>query len=190
MIGNDVVDLKAAENESNWKRAGYLQKTFTDEEQFLILNATQQSSMLWLLWSIKEAVYKANFRENPVYEYAPLKFKIDKLKQKANRIETEIMYQNNLYFSSSFVYKNYIHSIAYRFHEDFENIKYISLKNYSKNYLEELKSKGLILNSEEIFKDEFGVPYLLNKENNLRFPLSISHHGRYLKIISCCNRSI
>ena len=33
MIGNDVVDLRRALVESNWKRKGFLTKVFSDSEQ-------------------------------------------------------------------------------------------------------------------------------------------------------------
>ena len=37
MIGNDIVDLKLAKNQSNWQRKGFLEKQFTEEEQKTIL---------------------------------------------------------------------------------------------------------------------------------------------------------
>ena len=36
MIGNDVVDLATAKNENNWRRKGYLEKLFTEEEIAII----------------------------------------------------------------------------------------------------------------------------------------------------------
>ncbi|RZL44586.1 MAG: 4-phosphopantetheinyl transferase family protein, partial [Pedobacter sp.] len=58
MLGNDIVDLQLATIQSNWRRKGYLQKIFTEQEQDLIANATNQDQMVWLLWSMKEAAYK------------------------------------------------------------------------------------------------------------------------------------
>lgn len=190
MIGNDIIDLNTANRESNWKRTGYLQKTYTSEEQFLILNSKNQTLMLWILWSIKESVYKANFRKNPVYEYAPLKFNIQNLKQKENQITAEIEYQNSLYYSNTQINQNFLHSIACEFKDDFKDIQTIEIEGYSENYIDYLKEKKLISSSEDFQKDEFGVPYLINLKNNLRFPLSISHHGRYLGIISCYNHTL
>lgn len=63
MIGNDVVDLKAAENESNWRRKGFLKKVFTDRERDLFSSFEDQHLMVWLLWSMKEAAYKARQRQ-------------------------------------------------------------------------------------------------------------------------------
>lgn len=190
MIGNDIVDLKTANQESNWQRTGYLEKTFTSEEQFLILNLKNPALMLWVLWSMKEAVYKANFRKNPEYEYAPLKFEIGHITQNQNLINAEVNYQNNQYYTSSFIHENYVHSIAYQFKEDFDQIHLIEVENYSKNYIADLKLNQLILSTEDILKDKNGIPYLINHKINKRFPLSISHHGRYLGIISCYNHTV
>ena len=62
MIGNDVIDLTLANQESNWKRKGFLQKLFSASEQQRILKSANPSQMVWILWSIKESVYKANLR--------------------------------------------------------------------------------------------------------------------------------
>jgi len=57
MIGNDIVDLELALKESNWKRKGFLNKIFTNEEQLLISSAINPEIMVWNLWSRKEAAY-------------------------------------------------------------------------------------------------------------------------------------
>ena len=38
MIGNDIVDLALAKKQSNWRRKGYFEKIFTQQEQHLINN--------------------------------------------------------------------------------------------------------------------------------------------------------
>jgi phosphopantetheinyl transferase (holo-ACP synthase) len=58
VIGNDIVDLALARKESNWKRPGYLNKIFTTKEQLLISSAENPNTMVWNLWSRKEAAYK------------------------------------------------------------------------------------------------------------------------------------
>ena len=59
MIGNDVIDLKAAKKESNWRRKGFLQKLFTETEQDYILHSENPFLSVWLFWSMKEAFFKA-----------------------------------------------------------------------------------------------------------------------------------
>ena len=63
MIGNDLVDLKVASVESNWKRPRFLDKVFTIEERQLIMNSKNQHQIVWLLWSMKEAAYKINVQQ-------------------------------------------------------------------------------------------------------------------------------
>lgn len=58
MIGNDVIDILQTRRESNWRRRGFIAKLFNDEEQLLIEKSTDPESMLWILWSMKEAAYK------------------------------------------------------------------------------------------------------------------------------------
>ncbi len=76
MIGNDVIDLVLAKKESNWKRKGFLTKLFTSFEQELIAKATNQEEMVWMIWSIKESVYKAYQRINYNEGFYPTKIEI------------------------------------------------------------------------------------------------------------------
>ncbi|MCK8520060.1 4'-phosphopantetheinyl transferase superfamily protein [Aquimarina sp. D1M17] len=62
MIGNDIVDLKLAQKQSNWQRKGWLQKIFTLREQEQIQLAKQPELEVWKLWSRKEAAYKVHQR--------------------------------------------------------------------------------------------------------------------------------
>ena len=39
MIGNDIIDLSLAAIQSNWQRAGFLEKQFTKKEREYILNS-------------------------------------------------------------------------------------------------------------------------------------------------------
>ena len=71
LIGNDIVDLMVAAQESNWKRKGFLKKIFTEEEQLLIMSSQQPEVTLWLLWSMKEAAYKIYSRQWGIRSFAP-----------------------------------------------------------------------------------------------------------------------
>ncbi len=73
MIGNDIVDLALASLQSNWRRAGYLNKLFTQKEQDYILQAPNPDVMVWTLWTMKEAVYKIIIQQNGQRGYYPLR---------------------------------------------------------------------------------------------------------------------
>lgn len=57
-----MVDRHLAMVQSNWKRKGFLTKVFSDSERKIIIEAGDSNLMVWLLWSMKEAAYKANQR--------------------------------------------------------------------------------------------------------------------------------
>ena len=62
MIGNDIVDLELAAVQSNWRRKGFLEKVFTASEREIISSGEDPDLTVWLLWSMKEAAYKAHQR--------------------------------------------------------------------------------------------------------------------------------
>ena len=71
MIGNDIIDLSLAKTQSNWQRKGFLEKLFSNDEQQLILEASNSFEMVWRLWSMKEAAYKIYTQHNEIRFFAP-----------------------------------------------------------------------------------------------------------------------
>lgn len=63
MIGNDIIDLQLASRQSNWRRKGFLEKVFTSSEREIIKASEEKEECVWLLWSMKEAAYKAHQRK-------------------------------------------------------------------------------------------------------------------------------
>jgi phosphopantetheinyl transferase (holo-ACP synthase) len=112
MIGNDIVDLAQAKEDSNWKRPGYLEKLFTTEEQFLISSNIQPESMIWLLWTMKESAYKISSRRSKLREFAPVKLSCNNLIIHDNTATGNVTYNQQLYFTSSIIEEFYIHTIA------------------------------------------------------------------------------
>ena len=129
MIGNDLVDLKVASVESNWKRPRFLDKVFTIEEQQLIMNSKNQHQTVWLLWSMKEAAYKINVQQFGKRFYNPKKLVCHLSSSTIGYVTIE----NRTYYTRSAISKNYIYTVA-------------SL-NYLENYLDEIiwLIKSLIL---------------------------------------------
>lgn len=112
MIGNDIVDLLQADKDSNWKRKGYLDKIFTDEEQFLISSDMHPSLMVWLLWSMKEAAYKINSRATKLRTFAPIKLRCNNLIIRKGKATGNVLYEGEVYFTSSVFNDDYVHTIA------------------------------------------------------------------------------
>lgn len=184
MIGNDLVDIKKAKIDSNWRRKAYLQKVYTPKEQTLILDHADPDLIVWILWTMKEAVYKANQRITSLKEYAPTKINCWIERHIGNSVfYGKACYNQRNYCTQTLVFDDYIHSIALYNTDEFENIRKIYIGKYSgENYMEFLRKNKYLVDSETIVKNIYGLPDL-NEDGQVRF-VSISHHGEYLGIIA------
>ncbi|KFF15076.1 4'-phosphopantetheinyl transferase family protein [Flavobacterium hydatis] len=159
MIGNDIIDLKTARQESNWKRKGFLDKIFTPEEQFLILNSEKPEIMVWNLWSRKEAAYKIYNRETKISGYFPTKLVC--FYESANSGTVTI--NNTLYYTKTVITEDCIDTIA------------VAKKN-------DLNKIAVLDNETKIYKD-VGIPYIIDAVTKFTIPVSVSHHGRFIKTV-------
>ncbi len=154
MTGNDMVDLKQASRDSNWNRKGYLNKVFTIAEQQLIAGAVNPDEMVWLLWSMKEAVYKIHNRRTAIREYAPLKLNCQTKAVTCGSWIGSVQIEGNIYHTKSTVLRgNYIHTHAAENEQELAFIKQI-----------------IYLNA-------------LNINYKAMVPACVSHHGKYLALI-------
>lgn len=160
MIGNDIVDLELARKESNWKRKGFLEKIFTYQEQELIINDSNPELMVWNLWSRKESAYKIYNRYSGIKGYFPwdVHCNYENINLGTVTINEFVCYTQTLITNS------YVYSIA------------VSEKA--------LFSKIKPLETLENIKKENGIPYIFGSSTNIIIPVSITHHGRFQKIIS------
>ncbi|WP_343743850.1 4'-phosphopantetheinyl transferase superfamily protein [Chitinophaga sp.] len=160
MIGNDVVDLQLAAVESNWRRRGYLDKLFSPAEQQLIAQAVDQHRMVWLLWSAKEAAYKIIHRDTRERTYAPLKYEV-----RLSGADTGfIQYADRVFPFRTVVSGSCLHTVAVASGSWWPRVVY------------------RLQPAVELLKDKDGVPSLNTGAGGLR-PASVSHHGKYRKIV-------
>lgn len=160
MIGNDIVDLELARKESNWKRKGFLEKIFTSQEQELIINDSNPELMVWNLWSRKESAYKIYNRYSGIKGYFPWDLHCN-----YENINLGIVTINEFVcYSQTFITNSYVYSIA---------VSEIALF-----------SKIKPLETLENIKKQNGIPYVFDSITNSIQPVSITHHGRFQKIIS------
>lgn len=159
MIGNDIVDLALARKESNWKRNGFLNKLFTSNEQRLINSSINQEVTVWDLWSRKEAVYKIFNRKTGIRKFNPIQ-----LECLDHNLEIgKTVFENQVYYTKTKITSEFIYTEAVLNVADFDTIQSISRPT-------------------AIFKEN-GVPYYYDF-NSIKKPLSITHHGRFEKIIT------
>lgn len=192
MIGNDLVDLRVASQESNWRRPGFLPKVFTPHEQALIEASPQPDWLVWLLWSMKESVYKLRFRETRERLFAPSQLACT-LHSIGNQTASGEVFHGQPYQTTSCFTDHYIHTITYSTHNqkpDLERVLALESPAYSQQHhtvqraIRRAVSQRLLWPEEQVLiqKDTDGVPTLcLEKAPGQRvlLPLSISHHGYY-----------
>jgi len=154
VIGNDIVDLALAQRESNWQRKGFLHKLFTANEQHLILNSNNPELMVWNFWSRKEACYKIYNRQSGQRVFNPIQFEC-----KADRV----VFGDNIFYTQTEITPDYVYTIALTAKKNFGAIQHLENQN-------------------NIQKAD-GIPNWLNTENAIVFPASISHHGRFMRVV-------
>lgn len=153
MIGNDIVDLAAAAKESNWQRRGFLEKIFTPAERFLISSAKDPEMMVWLLWTMKESVYKIFSRETKIRVFAPENIVCNNLIIHKKKATGNVQHQEESYFTRSVLSEKYIHTLAATETPILQKIK-VKLSSYEPS----------------------DSTYRLTK------PDSVSHHGQFLAL--------
>lgn len=175
MLGNDVVDLAEADEKSNWKRKGFLDKLFNEEEQGEILSSINPTNQLWLFWSMKEAVYKIVNRATKNRFFSPLKFNC----YLAAANEGIVYYEDICFYTKTKSTNNYIHTIATRDLFIFDEIQIRFYQNNA-NYIKRYNDLSLNFRFE---KDNFGIPKLIERNTQTEHITSVSHHGKYLAMV-------
>jgi hypothetical protein len=74
MVGNDVVDLSDPESSHNARHARFDRRVFTPEEFEALSSDPTDTQRRWILWSAKEAAYKAARRESAEAIFSPARF--------------------------------------------------------------------------------------------------------------------
>ena len=186
MTGNDIVAIKIAAAESNWRRKGFLEKIFTLQEQQYIKEAVVPDEMVWKLWTMKESAYKIYTRQFGGRFFAPQKFSCTLLSATAG----VVAFNNSCYQTNTVTAKDYIYSTAKS--KGIINIELINSCFYLpqiphpkqqqfiyKKIIDCYNSvTGEIKENMIVEKDKNGVPFL-NCGSNLQVPVSITHHGHF-----------
>ncbi|OYQ38292.1 hypothetical protein CHU92_05755 [Flavobacterium cyanobacteriorum] len=161
MIGNDVVDIEQARLESDWRRRGFLEKLFTYSEREAITLHPEPETMVWLFWSMKEAVYKIWNRQTLKASYIPhlLECRIDTFDK--NSVTGCVEYKKAIFYTQTMIKGNIIKSLAADDLLELAHIKEIA--------------------PDIIYKDSDGLPYIY--DSGSKIPVSVSHHGRITQVV-------
>lgn len=183
MIGNDLIDMVAAAGQSNWRRKGFFDKVFSKEEQAVIFSATDQNLLVWLLWSMKEAAYKAHQRQFKLprkLNWLRQKCKIISLGQNSASGIVEIDKQS--YFTSSDLSPQFIHTAAViQKNLIVKNALFAASSEVAKTQLLSLIGENFSLPKKHLSykKNMEGVPYITYRSELFFNQFSFSGHGKY-----------
>ncbi len=187
MTGNDIVDKFTAAAESNWKRKGFLEKLFTEQEQQLIGEASIPEDMLWRLWTMKESAYKIYTRQFGGRFFAPHKINCTILSNTSGCVTLNTINYQTITRST----KNYIYSMARldkNAQQAFLNCCFrLPQWTYAKqqafiydNIINQYAVfTGTIKNGLSLKKDKDGIPFLSCQGDLSVIPVSITHHGHF-----------
>lgn len=180
MIGNDIIDLRAARRESNWQRKGYLDKIYTPREQQMIGDAPCPERMVWLLWSMKESAYKIYNRETGLRFYAPLKLQCTYLEVRNNEASGIVEIGNNEYDTTSSIHPDHIHTIALRRKMSGPHAKIMIRHNDGMSFTAQ---SSFLTNGYYLYKNKYGLPYVMDSISGQQRFASLSHHGQFTALV-------
>jgi len=179
VAGNDLVDLKQAARDSNWQRTGYLHKICTAEEEQLILSAADPHTMLWLIWTMKEASYKVVNRLSGMRSYAPRSFVCSGLNMQGSSVRAFVAFNEFSLFINAEVSTEMVHTVAVLREEELGQLQTHYL-NYTPGYVSDFNQS----HPEYILsKNGAGLPQVRQLPGPQILEASVSHHGRYAAIV-------
>lgn len=190
MIGNDVIDISATRQESNWKRKGFLQKLFTEKEFQFILEGNDPEFLVWLIWSAKESAYKIIHRRHQKMFFSPKKFEfLEDHFSNQNGIAGRIKFEESFFDFKSKIEGDCIHTIAILSGHSINNVSEIFPITNTSYQTQRAGVRTALINwlaentdstqSIEVRNDDFGIPYLYESGVNSACCLSLAHHGGY-----------
>ncbi|MGB3606227.1 4'-phosphopantetheinyl transferase superfamily protein [Psychroserpens sp.] len=192
MIGNDIVDLKqAAQDSPDSYREGkryqrFLDKVFTQNEQALIFSSENHYETVWLFWSMKEAAYKVHVQQFGKRFFNPKRLVCKLISEEKGIVSID----DHHYFTSSTVTKDYVYTVAKlnlckpHLSTIIASFQLCSIERQSKMlkiaFLTSVsKTKEMSLRELQIKKTAIGVPKLIYNNRDLPTSFSLTHCGRF-----------
>jgi phosphopantetheinyl transferase (holo-ACP synthase) len=210
--GNDIVDLRIIDIQRT-KDPKFYTKFITGAE--IALHGQSQLANLpleyfvWMLWSVKESVYKFAQRHNPDLVFSPSKIIIQQINFTSNPVPLPIVkpvieskgfagintytmvisFGAGVLYSRSIVDSRFIATVVNNI-ADFEAV-YWGVKSIdndgAENQSREVRAfllkklaSTIVTNSLVINKTTAGCPVLFSGTSQLSIPVSLAHHGHYV----------
>jgi len=181
LIGNDIIDLEVPISR-NWNTKRYLDKLFNPKEQKYIALACSPKSTMQLLWSLKEASYKAHQRRfNLPRKFNPIEFQCKLTLENNTSIQGLVNIDRQTYYTNSTITSAFIHSVATLKKDQATSIKIFEGKKALHNEI--IAEFSLILEEPmallKIQKNNNFIPNIIKNNLKLDHAFSPSHHGKF-----------
>ena len=109
-IGNDIVDLNDPQAQGKENNLAFLSRVFSSAEQRLISESSAPHVMLWTLWSIKEASFKAAQKLLSDIRFIPKKFLCEIVEAKS--AQWHCCYSSACFNVQVTTTNDYVHAVA------------------------------------------------------------------------------
>jgi hypothetical protein len=193
--GNDIVAL-AATDSNRTSRYRFYSRILSPDEQTLHGQLTGGGpeelsfpSFVWLLWSIKESVYKFISRSDPRLVFAPLKIPVSRLRQQDGYYEGLIRYDRCVLYSRSFLRNETILTVVSA-EEDFSYTRWglhhigesdhASQSAWVRTFALQALSTVFPGAPLRIVNTKDGLPVVYAGRQTPDIPLSLAHHDRWV----------
>jgi phosphopantetheinyl transferase (holo-ACP synthase) len=187
--GNDIVALAATDPDRTSRYRFYSRILTHGELDRFAGTAFPFSTFVWLLWSIKESVYKYISRSNPRLGFAPLKIPVDQLRFRDDFFEGLVRYEQVMLYSRSFIQDDTVLSVVSE-EKDFtlsrwglhaiDDSDYANQSAFVRKFVVESLSTVVPGADLRIVRTPDGPPEVWDRQRMLDIPISLAHHGRYV----------
>jgi phosphopantetheinyl transferase (holo-ACP synthase) len=190
--GNDIVALQATDWQRTISTRFYSRILAAGEQALFNLQALPGlpfDHFVWLLWSIKESVYKFELRARTGFRFSPVKIAVHRLTHDGGFYQGVVFHGETTFYSRSIIRDEVIVTVVSsdpnfaRTRWGFEAIGQSSYAHQSASVrtlaTAELSSAISRANL-RIGKNQFGIPVICDGEEILDIPVSLAHHGRYV----------
>lgn len=208
--GNDIVALRSIDKQRT-RQFRFYSKILSSSEQTLYhqprLADMPFENYVWLLWSVKESVYKYLKRSIPDLIFSPTKICIPDFRIPTVTLTNDfecsqwkttgyceafysgkVIYGSNVFYFRSQINEDWIATVV-NDDEDFENVCWgIQSIDDSSYYYQSKAARTLLLNKLnnffsgdlEVKKHPVGYPIILKDMQDLHIPVSLSHDGCFI----------
>ena len=185
MVGNDIIDIRLANQQSDWQRKGFVEKVFTQEEQLAINSSEDPFGTVWRIWSMKESAYKLYLQTGQERFFNPLHLSCEIISSEKGIVYCEeLKIYTRTKFNSKFIFTSvssssmdnaedqvfYIPKSDYHFQSEFTHRQI--LKCIARKF-------DLNIYKLKIRKTNQKVPEVVYNKQKLDFCFSLTHHGNY-----------